>query len=309
MSDETIEYDGGVILEVSGAKSRIILNRPEKRNAISPGLEQAVHQALLRIDEDDDVKVVILKGNGPAFCAGADLDAIPAKEGDAPWFGTQERDVHNMMRYTRSGSVSKRPAGSWSQLWYFRKPTIAQVHGYCYAAGVQPAMNCDLVVAAEDALIGQPQLRAQGFIPDFAMWPLTVNPRILKRLFFTGDPVTGAEAAEIGMITKAVPAEELEEYTEWLAERIAAMPADMLSYGKLLLNSAYDIMGLPAMMREAAVFDVFGHFSEASETFGRLVQEGGVKAAIEWRDEAFGGPHRQGEQIERGPDNGKEHTL
>ncbi|MBI4233737.1 MAG: enoyl-CoA hydratase/isomerase family protein [Chloroflexi bacterium] len=282
MSDKkTVTYPT-VIVELEGRVARIILNRPEKLNAINSQLATDVGKALQDIDADEESRVVIVKGTGRAFSAGADL--TPSDQRPAQW--------RHFLRIQRS---------VWPQLWYFRKPTISQVHGYCLAAGCSVALMCDLSVAAEDALIGQPEARAQGLIPDQGLWPFTIGPRRTKWLVFTGDVITGKEAEAMGMINKAVPADELEEYVEWLANRIAQMDMEMLSYHKQTINACYDIMGLPAMIHTGRLYWTLAQFAEVGDEFRRVAKEHGLRAAIAQRDAPFGGTMRQGMPLPRGP--------
>jgi len=276
MKDEEVgvkELDT-VRLELDGRIARIILNRPEKLNAISSQMIEDLQVALDEVQQDVESRVVILKGAGRAFSAGADVPQ---------WSGAS----HPTQWQTLLTSVEEHLALS-ARFWYFRKPVITQIHGYALAAGCQYALMGDLAIAADDALIGQPQARVQPMLNTHAFWPVTIGPRWTKWLLFTGDSVTGKEAEAIGMINKAVPAAELEEFVEWLAARIARTDMGMLTYHKMATNNVYDIV-VKQMFNIGATYFALGQFSEAHEEFSRIVREQGFRAGLEFRDGPFGG--------------------
>ncbi|MGV9802169.1 enoyl-CoA hydratase/isomerase family protein [Mycobacterium sp. NPDC003449] len=228
-----VESDGGV--------ARLVLNRPCRRNAVDSALFDDLQRALDLIDQDDSA-VVIVKGNGTSFSIGRDIkEAVPKPDDD----GRQPRQWQD---HTRASATAR----DFTRLWQLSKPTIAQVHGFCIGEGCALAMQCDLVYCATDAILGQPQVHTTGMTPEFANWPLTIGLRNTKELLFTGDVVDGAEAAEMGMVNRALDPTELEAYVEWVATRVAAAPRGMAPVTKLAANEAADAMGYRQMLSAAA---------------------------------------------------------
>jgi enoyl-CoA hydratase len=274
--EEFVAYEN-VIYEKRDKIARIILNRPEKLNAISDALRSDLEAACAEVESDRDVSVLIIKGAGRAFCAGYDIG--PA--GDALNAELTHTVSTDRERLLRSGE-------RWLSLWSMPKPTIAQVHGYCLAGGNEIAGICDLVIAAEDAIFGQPNGRRLGIAPTLGLWPLLIGMRRTKELLFTGDSITGKAAAQIGMINKAVPADELEEETESLAARIALTPLDYLAVEKAATNRYFELMGIRTAVAAGAEYDTLYHATPTAKEFFNLVQEQGLKAALDWRDSPFG---------------------
>ncbi len=280
MEFETILYekDGGVC--------RITLNRPEKLNALSFRLQKELSDALWEADNDTAVHVVILRGAGRAFCSGYDLTPMsspsPRADRDETYTNvyrgaaTLEDDIWQLERQQRLRMA----------LWDMHKPVIAQVHGYCLAGGTDLALLCDIVVAAEDAVIGFPPVRAMGS-PVAHMWTYLVGPQWAKYFLLTGDSVTGKQAAEIGLVWKAVPADRLEAEVEALAAKMAKIDIELLSPNKRICQMALELMGARTLQRMAAEMDGRAHTAPAVREFARIARERGLRAAIEWRDGRF----------------------
>ncbi len=167
------------------------------------------------------------------------------------------------------------------------KPVIAQVHGYCLAGGTDVALLCDIVIAAEDAVIGFPPVRAMGG-PPAHMWTYLVGPQWAKRLLLTGDSISGAEAARIGLVLQAVPRDALERTVEDLADRMVMIDPHLLAANKRACNLALELMGARTLQRLAAEIDARAHQAPAVKEFNRISREQGHKAALEWRDNRFG---------------------
>jgi enoyl-CoA hydratase len=272
MDFETVLYD------VQGHVAYVTLNRPEKLNALSNQLRDDLKAALDEAERDDDVRVVVIKGAGRAFCAGYDITPQPARP-DAGGGGYHiGRDRGNLRRLI----------AGWLEMWSRPKPIIAQVHGYCLAGGNDLVGACDLIFCAEDAQFGHPAARALGTLPTMGMWPFKIGMLKSKELFFSGDTVTGTEAERIGMVNRAVPATELEGFVRQYAERIAQVPADILTMHKHGVNRWFEIMGIRTAAAEGAEFDSIYHAFPAAQEFGRIARERGLKAALEWRDSPFG---------------------
>ena len=174
-------------------------------------------------------------------------------------------------------------------LWDMHKPTIAQVHGRCLAGGTDLALFCDLVYAADDALIGFPPARNLGSLPN-SMWLYHVGPQWAKRLTMTGDLVSGADAALIGLVLKSVPAELLDAEVRSLARRLAMIDADLLSSNKRVINMGMELMGARTLQRYAAETDARAHRAPGTQEYFDAVKRGGLKGAFAERDRKFGDP-------------------
>jgi enoyl-CoA hydratase len=271
-----MEYET-VVSEVDGPVAFVTLHRPEKLNAISEQLRADLEAALRELDSGDDVRVVVLKAAGRAFCAGYDLTPQP---GSATGGGrrsiAQDRD-----RLRKS-------VERWLWMWNYRKPLIAQVHGYCLAGGGELAGMCDLIFCAEDARFGHPAGRALGIPPTLGLWPAKIGLLKSKELLFTGDTIDGREAERIGMVNKALPPSELDGFVRAFAARVAQVPLDALTVHKHVVNRWFEIMGLRTAAAEGAEFDAIYHETPSFAAFGKIAREQGLKAALEWRDAPFG---------------------
>ncbi len=275
-----------IVYEVEDGRARITLNRPEKLNALTVKLMTELHEALWEADNDTSVHCVILRGAGRAFSAGYDLTGA---DSDYP----PSRVHSEEKRYRGSTSVDddawrlERSQRLRMALFDMHKPSIAQIQGYCLAGGTDVALLCDMLVAADDALIGFPPTRDLGSPPNH-MWVYHVGPQWAKRLLLSGDMITGAEAQQIGLVMKAVPKEHLEGEVEQLADRLAMIDPDLLSANKRIVNLALELMGTRTMQRLAAENDVKGHNSAAALGWAERVREGGLRGALQGRDGKFG---------------------
>ncbi|HET9476458.1 MAG TPA: crotonase/enoyl-CoA hydratase family protein [Dehalococcoidia bacterium] len=266
-----------ILYETDNGKARITLNRPEKLNAISLKMHQELKDALFNADRDPAVHVAIIRGAGRAFSAGYDISPPPGELTHAATGHSLERDMWMMEQ-----SLDMR-----MPIFDMHKPVIAQVHGYCLAGGSDVALLCDIVVAADDARFGYPPVRALGS-PVNHMWTYLVGPQWAKRMLLTGDTISGAEAAEIGLVMKAVPLTDLETEVEGLADRIALIDVDLLAAQKRIVNTAMELMGARTMQRMAAERDCIARQAPVVTEFYTMAKEKGLKAALEWRDSKFG---------------------
>ena len=216
---------------------RLTLNRPEKRNALDNALRTALFDALRAADVDDAVHVTILRGAGPCFSSGYDLGSDLSA--DRPTY-TAHGD----------GSWPRQATEGWLSLWDLAKPVIAQVHGYAMAGGSELAAACDLVYLADDATISHPVLRVAG-TPDFAVHPWLVGLRNAMEMVLTGDAVTADEAVRVGYANRAYPAAELDDAVLITAERMAAIPHELLQLNKRWVYRAMDAMGARTAIRSA----------------------------------------------------------
>jgi enoyl-CoA hydratase len=272
MPYETILYEPG------DGIARIRLNRPEKLNAISWQMQEELQQALWQADRDPAVHVVTLRGAGRSFSAGYDISPPPGEGATHAASGhTMERDVWFLEQATRMRMT----------LWEMHKPVIAGIHGHCLAGGTDIAFLCDIVIAADDAKIGYPPVRALGS-PVNHMWTYLVGPQWAKRLLLTGDTISGAEAERIGLVLKAVPSEQLDAELDELAGRMALIDVDLLAANKRIVNMALELMGAQTMQRMATERDAIARQAPVVHEFYAMAKEKGLKAALEWRDSRFG---------------------
>lgn len=273
-----------IIYEVDRGRARITLNRPEKLNALSLELQEELNHALWDADNDTNVHCVILKGAGRAFSAGYDLTPLAS--------GRRTDDGYTAVYRGRTSFDDDAWQLEKAQrlrmaIFDMHTPVVAQVHGYCLAGGTDLALLCDIIIAADDAIMGFPPARAMGALPN-QMWLYHVGPQWAKRLFLTGDTISGADAAKIGAVLKAVPADLLENEVEQLADRMAMIDTDLLSANKRIVNIGLELMGARTMQRLGAENDARAHLAPAVKEFGRRAQEEGLKAALNWRDGKFG---------------------
>lgn len=264
-----------VLLERSGRLGLLTLNRPDRLNAITGAMRDLFAARLEELLRDPEVRVIVVRGAGRAFCAGYDLTPGESMEKQS----SGQRTAADDLAWVRLEMAT------FQRLWDCQKPTIAQVHGHCIAGGAMLAMECDLVIAAEDALIGQPESRMVGILPDHALWPLTVGIRMTKELLFTSRLMTGRQAADAGMINRAVPVDELEQTVRSLAEEIAKTPPEMLAIQKEAANAAATAMGIDGIRAAGVVYDSLAHHGRSARLFRKTIREHGVRAGLELLDD------------------------
>jgi enoyl-CoA hydratase len=278
-----------ITYQVTNKTAIVTLNRPEKRNALSGKLLRELAEALLEADEHNAVHCVVLRGAGPHFCAGADLSEYSSGRGEA-YRGRQEID-DDVWRLEQGQRLRM-------TLFDMHKPVIAQVHGTCIGIGTDLAWLCDMVIVADDARIGFPPTRDLG-TPPGSMWLYHCGPQWAKRLLFTGDSVTGADAAQIGLALKSLPADQLEAEVMRLADRMGLVDPHLLSANKRLVNLGLELMGARTLQRIGAEIDARGHLAPMAREFRETMRTHGVKYAFQKRDAAFG----KGFAAVQGPDS------
>jgi enoyl-CoA hydratase len=266
-----------VLYERDGRLARITLNRPEKLNAINEEMPRALADAVEQANRDAAVHVIVLAGAGRAFCAGYDLELYAETRGARRW--SQAMPWDPMLDYQGMSENTR----CFMSLWRSLKPVVCKVHGYAVAGGSDIALCADLVVMAEDARIGYPPARVWG-CPTTAMWVYRVGAERAKRLLLTGDLVTGREAARIGLVGDAVPAAELDAAVERLAARMAGVPKNQLMLQKLMVNQAYENMGLASTQLVATLFDGITRHTPEGVAFKTRAEEAGWKQAVRERD-------------------------
>jgi len=265
-----------LLYETRGRIARITLNRPERLNAIDSKMPREIRQAVERANDDDDVHVIVLAGAGRTFCSGYDLKIWA--EGHSE--GIQEKMPWDPMKDYRG---MKRNTDDFFSLWRSYKPTICRVQGHAIAGGSDIALCCDLVVMAEDARIGYMPARVWG-CPTTAMWVFRLGAEKAKRMLLTGDTIDGKTAAAWGLVYQSVPAAELDRAVDALAERMASVPKNQLMMQKLMINQAYENMGLANTQMIATLFDGITRHSPEGFWFKRYAESHGFHAAVEWRD-------------------------
>lgn len=276
--------------EVSERVARITLNRPEKRNALSHPMLQELHGALLEADDRTDVNVIVLAGAGKDFCAGYDL-ITSYSDRKADEAGATREVSYRSVSGTIDDDCWQLEATQRQTLTMFdvHKPVIAKVQGNCMAGGTDLALMCDVVIAAEDAKIGFPATRANGTPPNH-MWVYHVGPQWAKRLLLTGDCLWGRDAARIGLVLDAVPAERLDEEVNELARRMSYVDADLLAAQKRVVNMALELSGAKTLQRFSAEMDARAHLAKGPRRtqFKQDMAGDGLKAALKNRDAPFG---------------------
>ena len=258
--------------------ARLLLNRPERLNAITDEMPREIRAAVDWANADHEVHVIIVEGAGKGFCGGYDLTGYAEQHFDHPL--QQEKTPWDpMLDY----ALMKRNTDDFMTLWKSPKPTIAKVHGAAAAGGSDIALCCDLLVMADTARIGYMPTRVWG-CPTTAMWTYRVGPMRAKQMMFTGDLIDGKTAADWGLATMSVPLDELEVATMKLANRIAGVPRSQLAMHKMVVNQAMLTMGLEQTQMMATMFDGITRHNPEGLWFRRHAQEHGFKSAIEWRD-------------------------
>ncbi|MEL7451501.1 MAG: crotonase/enoyl-CoA hydratase family protein [Pseudomonadota bacterium] len=276
MSEETIKYavDSGI--------ATITFNRPHKANTLRLEMIEAMDQALGKANADPEVKVIVLEGAGDNFCGGFDFSGglehygVIAEQGYDPGLDVQ-------MVTDRYQSYVPRFMG----LWRGSKPTIAKVHGYAVGGGSELALCADLVVAAEDARIGTPYSRVWGCHLT-GMWIYRLGLAKAKYYALTGEWVSGKEAARIELINEAVPLEALDDHVAALAKKLAQIPLTQLVAMKLIVNQAYDNMGLQGTQTLGPILDGIMRNTPEGRQFVNTAKQEGVARVIEQRDGPFG---------------------
>lgn len=271
--------------------ARITLDRPERLNAISPQMPGEIRRAVQLANDDDEVHVIIVQGAGRAFCAGYDMKESAERPGAHEWL-QNEMPWDPMVDYRWMKGAND----DIMSLWRSYKPTICRVQQYAIAGGSDIALACDLLVMETTAKIGYMPTRVWG-CPSTAMWLYRIGMQRAKRLLFTGDTIDGATAKEWGLAIEAVPPAELDAAVDRLAERIAGVPRGQLMMQKLMINQAYENMGLASTQMIATVFDGITRHNPEGLWFRAHAEKHGFHSAVEWRDS--GRPIPEGEEARR----------
>ncbi|TMB70382.1 MAG: crotonase/enoyl-CoA hydratase family protein [Chloroflexi bacterium] len=275
MTFESIDYSA------ADGIARIVLNRPERLNAMNRRLISDLREAVIAANEDEAARVIVFSGAGRAFCAGYDLDwgtrAEDATQREMAGHWDPVRDYEGMSRNVRV----------FMSLWESPKPVIAQIHGWCVGGGTDMALCADLIYMAEDAQIGYPPARVWGE-PTSVMWVYRLGLEHAKRLMLSGESLSGAEAERIGLASKAVPAADLPSVVEEMARKLASIPANQLALSKLLVNQAYENMGLRTTQLIGTFFDGIARHTPEGIAWRDLAMKEGFREAVRRRDAPFG---------------------
>ena len=268
---------GDVLYESRDRVATITLNRPERYNAISETMPDDIAAAFEFADNDDAVHVVVLTGAGRGFCGGYDLKAYAEKSGENP--AIQDMPWDPMIDY----KFMSRCTQQFMSIWRCFKPVIARVHGDAVAGGSDIALCSDIIIMNEKARIGYPPARVWG-CPTTAMWVYRLGAEKAKQMLFTGDLISGKRAAEMGLVFQAVPLEELDEAVNRLVNRIKGVPKNQLMMMKMMVNQAYENMGLASTQAIATLFDGMARHTPEGVWFKKRAEEVGFKQAVAERD-------------------------
>ena len=269
-----------ILYEKKDRIARVTLNRPEKMNALSHALLEEYADALTEAERDEEIGVVIVKGAGRAFSAGYDVG------GGRRSYGDSAPSTPSITPFLDDRASLQFLDDKITTAWNLVKPVIAQVHGYCIAGGNDIAGQCDIIIAAENAVFGHPQIRRLG-LTWMHMFPYKCGAQWSKMLMFTGDSISGKEAEQIGVVAKAVPEEKLEEEVSKLAERIALVDPTLLAMNKLTINRVFEEMGMRNAFNAANTLDTVAHTAKAMQDFLKISREEGLKAALEANEGPF----------------------
>ncbi len=266
-----------VLYEAAEGVATLTLNRPERLNTIVPELIEGLRGGLERAWDASEVRAIRLRSAGRVFCAGYDIEwGARAMEEEAREVWDPIADYAMMSRFV----------DAYMELWRSPKPVIAQVQGFCVGGGTDLALCSDLIVCAEDCSIGYPPARVWGS-PTTSMWIYRLGLERAKRLLLTGDALDGRRAVEWGLASEAVPLDQLDDAALALARRVARLPANQLHMMKLLVNQAYEQMGLKVTQLVGTLLDGSARHTPEGVAFSRRAMED-VRAAVAERDGPFG---------------------
>jgi enoyl-CoA hydratase len=261
-------------LERSGAVALLTLARPERLNAIDRRMLNELQHALDDVERDDELRVLVVRGAGGNFSSGFDLKEQMAARptGHESWRKILDRDFSTVMRF-----------------WHLNKPTIAAVQGYCLAGGCELALACDITIAAEDAVFGEPELKfGAGIVVMILPW--LVGPKRAKEIILTGaDRIAAPEAVRIGLINRVVPRDQVEPAALALARHIAVIDPSLVQQTKRAINQCFEVMGLVEALNAALDIDlaIEGKGSDDKRKFMEIARKDGLRKAIAWRDARF----------------------
>ena len=273
-----------LLYESDGALATITLNRPERLNTIVPPMPDELQAAIHAAVADQSVKVIVLRGAGRSFCAGFDFSGgfhhwDEAMNTDGKWDPGKD--------FVMATAPNMGPIPKFMSIWRAPKPVIAQIHGWCVGGGSDMALCADLVIVSEDARIGTPYSRMWGCYLT-GMWIYRLGLTKVKELALAGDALSGTSAAEIGLVNAAVPFDRLEQTVHERARQLAEIPGSQLAAMKLIVNQAFDNMGLASTQVLGPILDGLMRNTPDAHEFIELAEREGVQAAVQRRDGPFG---------------------
>jgi len=270
--------------ETGDGVRQIVLTRAAEYNTITPALRDELAAAIDDADADHEVRVILLRAEGPAFCAGYGLDWSTAAQADESKRIASGGRVWDSVADYR---MMKTFVDTYMKLWYAQKPTIAAVHGWCIAGGTDMVLCADMIVAAESASFGYPPSRVWG-TPTTAMWVYRMGLERAKRYLLTGDQIGARKAAELGLILEVVPDDQLQAHALGLARRMAQVPVNQLVMLKLLCNQTAEHMGMASTRLLGTLFDGVARHTQEGLDFVKRADEVGFRQAVRERDDPFG---------------------
>jgi enoyl-CoA hydratase len=258
-----------ISFQLDGPIASITLHRPDKLNAISAAMVAELHRALDAAEANELVRVITLQGAGRAFCSGFDLSEMQTGTSSAETRRILQADFDIIMRF-----------------WNSAKPTLAAVHGYALGGGFELAMACDMTIAAESAMFGEPEPKfGSGIVALLLPW-LTGPKQAKEMLLFGNDRVSAQRAHEMGLINTVVKSAVLLDELRAAAGRCAMLDAQAVRLTKSAINRSYSHMGFEDALRQALEIDTVIETTETAEsrTFKEILAKDGVKAAVAWRE-------------------------
>lgn len=268
----TIKEMKSVILEKRGKIGVLTLNRPSKLNTLNDDILNDMYEGVIELDTDDEIRVIIIKGAGRAFCAGYDLSP-------------REKPFTTVLDWRNHAQHGSRLMFS---IWNCKKPVICQIHGYCLGGGCDLAMVCDFTIAAEDTQIGEPEIQFNSAAP-FGIMPYIIGMKKTKALLLTGDRIPASEAERIGLVTSVVPGENLEDEVLALAKKLVKIPVPAMRLNKEAINRSYEMAGFTNSIHYGEGIFATVLMSETPEAtrFFEIANKDGLSAAFKWRDAYF----------------------
>ena len=285
-----------VRIETDGGVRSLVLCRAAEYNTITPQLRDELGAAIDEADADRDIRVILLRAEGPAFCAGYGLDWSTRAQAD------EQKGRARAWDSVADLQMISRYVNTYLKLWYASKPTIAAVQGWCIAGGTDMVLCADIIIAGESASFGYPPSRVWG-TPTTAMWVYRLGFERAKRYLLTGDEITAAEAARIGLILEVVPEGRLQAHAMALAQRMARVPLNQLQMLKLMCNQPAEQMGLQSSRLFGSLFDGIARHTQEGLDFVARAGQVGFRQVVRERDEPFGdygaGPRAKGHTRKR----------
>jgi enoyl-CoA hydratase len=288
-----------ILYRTDGKIATITLNRPDELNTIVPPMPDEIETAVTIATLDPEISVIVVRGAGRSFCGGYNFGG-----GFHHWdkFMNTDGQWDPGKDFAFSTAPQVGPTQKLMSIWRTSKPVIAQVHGWCVGGGSDFALSADLVIASDDAIIGTPYSRMWGSYLS-GMWLYRLGLTRAKEYALTGKGLTGVEAAEIGLINRSVPFAELESTVAELAEQLAGIPPSQLAAMKLIVNQAYENMGLASTQTLGPILDGLMRNTPEAKRFIELAASEGVRAVITERDGPFGDYSQAPKDRQPNPDN------